>query len=74
MVDYPQSVYITLQRDDEMIPYTVHADYIAAIKRYQIFSDLVRLMKEEINGDYKLKVHVEDPRAVKPFVKDLGVL
>jgi hypothetical protein len=31
-------------------------------------------MPEQINGDYSLKAHVEDPRAVKPFVKDLGTL
>lgn len=72
MLDHPQSVYITLHRDEELLPYTVHSDYIPAIKRYQIYSDLKLLMKEQINGDYSLKVHVEDPRAAKPFVKDLG--
>jgi len=74
MEDQPASVYITLHKEDEQLPYTVHSDFIPAIKRFQIFSDLTLLMKEQINGDYSLKVHVEDPRAVKPFVKDLGIL
>jgi hypothetical protein len=29
-------------------------------------------MREQVNGDYKLLAHVEDPRADKPYVKDLG--
>lgn len=72
MEDQPSSVYITLEKDEDLLPYTVHADFIPSIKRYQVFSDLKLLMKEQINGDYSLKVHVEDPRAAKPFVKDLG--
>ena len=68
MQDQPSSVFITLIKDMENLPYTVHADYIPAIKRFQIFSDLKLLMKEQINGDYALRAHVEDPRAVKPFV------
>ena len=39
LVDQPASVYLTLQKDKE-IAYSVHADYIPAIKRYQIFTNL----------------------------------
>ena len=46
MQDQPAAVFITLIKDMENLPYTVHADYIPAIKRYQIFSDLKLLMKE----------------------------
>ena len=74
MNDVPAAVFITLIKDMDNLPYTVHADYIPAIKRFQVFADLKLLMKEQINGDYALRAHVEDQRAVKPFVKDLGIL
>lgn len=46
MVYQPASVSITLEKDEEQLPYTVHADFIPQIKRYQVFSDLKLLMKE----------------------------
>ena len=46
MQDHPAAVYITLIKDADQLPYTVHADYIPSIKRYQIFADLKLLMKE----------------------------
>ena len=73
MLDHPNAVFITLIKDQDQQPYTVHADYIPSIKRYQIFSDLKLLMKEQINGDYALRAHVEDPRSLRSFVKDLGI-
>ena len=36
----PASVYITLLRDEDMIPYTRHARYNATTKRYNLQSDL----------------------------------
>lgn len=66
-------MFVTLQKDDQL-PYTVHADYIKSIQRYQIDFDLRYLIKEMINGDYKMVVHIDDPRALKPFKFDLGVL
>ena len=57
-----------------MISYSVHADFIAAIKRYQIFVDLRSLLREKVNGVYALKVVVEDPRAMNKFVYGLGNL
>ena len=29
-------------------------------------------MKEQINGDYNLLLHIDDPRAEEPVVKNLG--
>lgn len=72
-VDRPQSVYVTLQKDDQM-PYSVHADYLENIKRYQIAVHLGQLIPQQINGDYKVFAHAEDPRAAKTFSKDLGTL
>lgn len=69
----PASVYITLLRDDEMIAYTKHAKYNATTKKYYLQSDLRKQMKEQINGDYNLVAHVNDPRAEKPITKKLGV-
>lgn len=58
-----------------MIPYSVHADFIPSIKRYQIFVDLRFLMQfYHVNGDYNLHVHVEDTRALAPFDFKLGTL
>lgn len=31
-------------------------------------------MPQQINGDYKLFVHVQDPRSVNTFEKELGTL
>lgn len=35
---------------------------------------LGHLMPEQINGDYRLTLHVRDPRALNSIVKDLGTL
>ena len=72
-VDYPQSVFVTLQKDDQL-PYSVHADYMPAIKRHQVAANLAQLMPEQINGDYKLFLHVQDPRAINTFSRELGTL
>lgn len=42
----PASVYITLLRDEDMIPYTRHARYNSTTKRYILQSDLRKQMKE----------------------------
>jgi len=42
----PASVYITLLKDDDMIPYTRHARYNSTMKRYIVQSDLRKQMKE----------------------------
>lgn len=70
----PASVYITLWRDDEMIAYSKHAKYNATTKLYNVQSDLRKQMKEQINGDYNMVLHVNDPRADKALEKKLGVL
>jgi len=36
--------------------------------------DLRLLIADKINGDFEVKVHVDDPRAVAPIVMNLGVL
>lgn len=56
------------------IPYSIHADYIESIKRYQIDASLQYLISDKINGDYNLKIVVEDPRAINSYTKDLGTL
>lgn len=66
-------MYVTLQKDDQ-IPYSAHADYIQKIQRYQIDFDLRYLIRPAINGDYKLSLHVEDPRAVNKIDLELGSL
>lgn len=71
MVDHPSSVYLTLQKENQVI-YSVHADYVPAIKRYQIFANLKNLMPQRINGDYNVVLHVTDPRVDEPLVKELG--
>ena len=70
----PASVYITLLRDEDMIPYTRHATYNSSTKSYIVKSDLRKAMREQINGDYNLLVHVDDPRAESAIVKNLGTL
>jgi len=45
-----------------------------SIKRHQIAVHLGQLMPEQINGDYKLYLHVQDPRSVNTFEKELGIL
>jgi hypothetical protein len=55
--DIPQTVFITFSKEG-MIPYTVQADYLKAIQRYQVGTDLRFLMKEKVNGDYKLTAHI----------------
>lgn len=57
-----------------MMAYSVHADFIPSIKRYQIFVDLRFLMREKINGNYDLHLRVEDPRAINPFMFRMGLL
>jgi len=52
----------------------VHADYVPSIKRHQIAVHLGQLMPEQINGDYKLYMHVQDQRSVNAFEKELGIL
>jgi len=52
----------------------VHANYIGVIKRHQISFDLRALITEQINGDYVIALHIEDPRAQKPLVIDMGIL
>ena len=56
-----------------MIAYTTHAKYNATTKKYYLQTDLRKQMKEQINGDYNLQLHVSDPRADKPIKKKLGV-
>ena len=68
----PASVYITLLRDEDMIAYTRHARYNSTTKKYIVQSDLRMQMKEQINGDYNLVLHIDDPRAMNAVVKNLG--
>lgn len=64
---------MTLQKEDQ-IAYSIHADYVSSIKRHQIGAHLGQLMPQQINGDYKLYLHVQDPRSVNTFEKELGTL
>jgi len=73
MHDHPLAVYITLQKEDQ-IAYSVHADYISQLKRYQVYANLMNLMPQRVNGDYEVVLHVEDPRAEASFTKSLGKL
>jgi hypothetical protein len=61
-IDRPLTVYAVLQKEGQA-PYTIHADYLKSIKRYQIDADLKYIMTEKVNGDYQLSVISEDPRA-----------
>jgi hypothetical protein len=65
-------VYLTLAKEGGN-PYSVHADYLSTIKRHQIAVDLTYLMPEKINGNYRMTLFVEDPRAEQPLHHDLGV-
>ena len=56
------------------MPYSVHADYLANIKRHQVAAHLGQLIPQQINGDYKLFIHAQDPRAANTFSKYLGTL
>lgn len=71
--EYPKTLYITLQKDDQL-PFTAHSDYIKSIQRYQIDFDLRYLIKDLINGDYKVVAHIEDHRALKAHKFDVGIL
>ena len=64
---------MTLQKDDQLA-YSAHADYIKSIERFQIDFDLRYLITSQINGDYKMVVHISDPRALNTHKFDLGVL
>lgn len=72
MQDQPQAVYITLQKENQL-PYSIHADFIPEIKRYQVFANLNNLLTHKINGEYKMTLHIEDPR-IESYTKDLGSL
>jgi hypothetical protein len=71
--DRPLSVYATLQKEGQ-IPYTIQADYLSSIKRYQIDANLAYLMIDQVNGNYKLSVVAEDPRSEESFTQVLGDL
>lgn len=56
------------------MPYSLHADYLENIKRYQIDADLKYTMSDKVNGIYKVSVVAEDPRTSESFTQVLGNL
>ena len=70
MQDQPQAVFITLQKENQ-VAYSVHADYIPEIQRYQVFANLNNLLTHKINGEYTMTPHIEDPR-MESYSKTLG--
>ena len=70
----PSQVYLTLQKKDansKQLSYQAYGKYNSKSKTYQISFGFAKGM-EHLNGEYDLKIHASDFRAVKQEVWDLG--
>lgn len=70
----PSQVYLTLQKKDassKQLSYQAYGKYNSKSKTYQISFGFAKGM-EHLNGEYDLKIHASDYRAIKQEVWDLG--
>lgn len=72
----PAQVYLTLKKKDstsKQLKYQAYGKYNAKTNNYHITFGFAKGM-EHLNGEYELKVHASDYRAIKQEVWDLGNL
>lgn len=72
----PAQVYLTLKKKDstsKQLTYQAYGKYNSKTNSYHITFGFAKGM-EHLNGEYELKVHASDYRAIKQEVWDLGNL